>query len=375
MMEAATKLSATVGVKASCSSLNLPRATYYRHQDPEPRPAKPRPRPPLALKAEEREAVVEVLHSPRFADRSPHQIWAVLLDDEKLVLCSVRTMYRILEAEGELRERRNQLRRPAYAKPELVATAPNQVWTWDITKLKGPVKWTYYYLYVILDLYSRLVVGWMVAPRESAKLAERLVTDSLDRQGISRDQVTLHADRGPSQTAKSLALLLADLGVRKSHNRPYTSNDNPFSEAQFKTMKYHPSFPDRFGSLAVSLRQACVEPIYSTIATMVGGARRDATLAIGGREASLALTQGASHWRRLDAIDGAGTYAPRSGDRWVARFIGRAYLPPRIARLRPPGRLRAEQPPPRLPQRPFGSSRASNPGGCAAALQGASEAR
>ena len=273
MMKAATKLSATVGVKAASSSLNLPRATYYRHRDPEPRPAKPRPRPPLALKAEERQAVVEVLHSPRFVDRSPHQIWAVLLDDEQVVLCSVRTMYRILEAEGELRERRNQLRRPAYAKPELVATAPNQVWTWDITKLKGPVKWTYYYLYVILDLYSRLVVGWMVAPRESAKLAERLVTDSLHRQGISRDQVTLHADRGPSQTAKSLALLLADLGVRKSHNRPYTSNDNPFSEAQFKTMKYHPSFPDRFGSLADSrsfcapfMTWYCTEHRHSSLA-------------------------------------------------------------------------------------------------------------
>lgn len=249
-MKAASTLSTTVGVKASCESLNLPRATYYRHQAPKPRVVKPRPRPPLALTVKERETVVEVLHSPRFVDRSPHQIWAVLVDDDQQVLCSTRTMYRILDAEDELRERRNQLRHPAYVKPELVATAPNQVWTWDITKLKGPVKWTYYHLYVILDLYSRLVVGWMVAPRESAKLAERLVTDSLRTQDIDRDQVTLHADRGPSQTAKSLALLLADLGVRKSHNRPYTSNDNPFSESQFKTMKYHPSFPDRFGSQA-----------------------------------------------------------------------------------------------------------------------------
>lgn len=251
-MEATTTLSETVGVQAACSALNLPRATYYRHQAPEPGPAKPRPQPPLALRAEERQAVVEVLHSPRFVDRSPHQIWAVLLDEEQLVLCSVRTMYRILEAEGEARERRNQLRRPAYAKPELVATAPNQVWTWDITKLKGPVKWTYYYLYVILDLYSRLVVGWMVASRESATLAKRLVSESMRRQGIGRDQMTLHADRGPSMTSKSLALLLADLGVRKSHNRPYTSNDNPFSEAHFKTLKYHPGFPVRFGSLADS---------------------------------------------------------------------------------------------------------------------------
>lgn len=248
-MKAATKLSETVGVHAACSALKVPRASYYRHIDPRPVVARSRPRPPLALDPEERQTVVDVLHCDRFVDSSPRQIWATLLDDDQQHLCSVRTMYRILEAEGELRERRNQLRHPVYTKPELVASAPNQVWTWDITKLKGPVKWTYYYLYVILDLYSRLVVGWTVARRESSTLAQQLVTEALSKQGVDPHQVTLHADRGPSMTSKALAHKLADLGVTKSHSRPYTSNDNAFSEAQFKTLKYHRSFPARFGSL------------------------------------------------------------------------------------------------------------------------------
>jgi putative transposase len=247
-MEAATHLSETVGVQAACSALKLPRATYYRHIGPRPS-AKPRPRPPLALDSEERSAVVEVLHSARFVDASPREIWATLVDDEQEVLCSVRTMYRILAAEGELRERRRQLRHPVYKKPELVATGPNQVWTWDITKLKGPVKWGYFHLYVILDLYSRLAVGWLVARRESSALAQRLIAETLKKQHLDPGDVTLHADRGPSMTSKGLALMLADLGVTKSHSRPYTSNDNPFSEAQFKTLKYHRSFPARFGSL------------------------------------------------------------------------------------------------------------------------------
>ena len=191
--------------------------------------------------------MLDVLHSERFVDAAPHQIYATLLD-EKRYLCSVRTMYRILAAEHELRERRNQCRRPAYTKPELLATGPNQVWSWDITKLKGPVKWSYFYLYVILDIFSRYVVGWMVAQRESAALARRLISASVDKQGIARDQLTLHADRGSSMTSKSLALLLSDLGVTKTHSRPYTSTDNPFSEAHFKTLKYRPEFPDRFGS-------------------------------------------------------------------------------------------------------------------------------
>lgn len=248
-MQAATTLAPKVGVQAACSALGVARATYYRQLKPRPPSVQERPRPPLALTAEERQEVVDVLHAPRFVDLAPRQIWATLLDEDGQYLCSVRTMYRLLEAEGELRERRNQLRHPAYQKPELVASAPNQVWTWDITKLKGAAKWSYFYLYVILDLYSRLTVGWMVARRESATLAQRLIVESLDKHNVGRGQVTLHADRGPSQTAKSLALKLADLGVTKSHSRPYNSNDNPFSEAQFKTLKYHPTFPERFGSL------------------------------------------------------------------------------------------------------------------------------
>ncbi len=202
----------------------------------------------MALSQLERRAVLDVLHCERFVDAAPQQIYATLLDEQRY-LCSVRTMYRILASEHEVRERRNQCRRPAYTKPELLATGPNQVWSWDITKLKGPVKWTYFYLYVILDIFSRYVVAWMVAQRESAALAKRLVTASVNKQGIVRDQLTLHADRGSSMTSKSLALLLGDLGVTKTHSRPYTSTDNPFSEAHFKTLKYRPAFPDRFGSI------------------------------------------------------------------------------------------------------------------------------
>jgi putative transposase len=196
----------------------------------------------------ERQTALVHLHSERFVDQAPHQVHASLLD-EGIYVCSPRTMYRLLEEHGEVRERRDQLRRPAYQKPELLATRPNQVWSWDITKLRGPVKWTYFYLYVILDLFSRYVVGWMVAPGESAELAKKLIQESLSKQGVSPGQLHLHADNGPSMTSKTLALKLADLGVTKSHSRPYVSHDNPFSESQFKTMKYRPDFPDRFGSL------------------------------------------------------------------------------------------------------------------------------
>jgi transposase InsO family protein len=248
LIEAVTELAPTAGTRAACSALGVPRATFYRRQQVSERSAPAsRPRPPLALSEIERRSVLDVLHSERFVDAAPHQIYATLLD-EKRYLCSVRTMYRILAAEDEVRERRNQCRRPAYTKPELLATGPNEVWSWDITKLKGPVKWSYFYLYVILDIFSRYVVGWMVARRESAILAQRLVSASVEKQGIVRGQLTLHADRGSSMTSKTLALLLADLGVTKTHSRPYTSTDNPYSEAHFKTFKYRPEFPDRFGS-------------------------------------------------------------------------------------------------------------------------------
>ena len=287
-MQATSELSQTVGVQAACSALGLPRATFYRHRNPSLRLVRERPRPPLALSAQERQEVIGVLHSPRFVDCSPRQVWATLLDDDQKYLCSPRTMYRILEAEDEVRERRNQRRHPAYQKPELVATAPNQVWTWDITKLKGPAKWTYFYLYVLLDLFSRYVVGWMVARREAAHLAQRLITESMRKQNIRRDQLTVHADRGSSMTAKSLALMLADLGVTKSHSRPYTSNDNPFSEAQFKTLKYHPTFPDRFGSLQ-DTRQFCA-PFF----TWYNTEHRHSSLAL--------LTPADVHYGRAAAI-------------------------------------------------------------------------
>jgi putative transposase len=191
--------------------------------------------------------VLAVLHSERFVDRSPGQVYATLLD-EGTYLCSERTMYRILDKHQEVKERRNQRKHPQYKKPELLATGPNEVWSWDITRLKGPVKWTYFYLYVILDIFSRYAVGWMVATRETAALARQLIEETCTKQGIAPGELILHADRGSPMKAKSTALLLADLGVGKSHSRPHVSNDNPFSESQFKTMKYNPRFPDRFGS-------------------------------------------------------------------------------------------------------------------------------
>jgi putative transposase len=191
---------------------------------------------------------LDVLHEPRFVDHAPGQVYATLLDEGQY-LCSERTMYRILADNAEVRERRDQLKHPVYAKPELLATASNQVWTWDITKLLGPVKWTYYYLYVILDIFSRFVPGWLLAREESAALAKLLIEETCERQGIEKGQLIAHSDRGPSMTSKPVALLLADLGVTKSLSRPHVSNDNPYSEAQFKTLKYRPGFPDRFGSI------------------------------------------------------------------------------------------------------------------------------
>ena len=191
--------------------------------------------------------MLALMNSDRFADKAPRQVYAELLDDG-VYHCSPRTMYRILDANQLVRERRDQLRHPSYAKPELLATKPNQVWSWDITKLLGPQKWTYYYLYVVLDVFSRYAVGWMVATKESAALAQRLIADSCAKQKVAAGQLTIHADRGAPMTAKSTALLMADLGITKTHSRPHVSDDNPFSEAQFKTLKYRPEFPERFGS-------------------------------------------------------------------------------------------------------------------------------
>jgi putative transposase len=192
--------------------------------------------------------VRELLNSERFVDWSVREVYATLLD-EGVYYGSWRMMYRILQAHEEVRERRDQARHPAYTKPELLATAPNQLWSWDITKLKGPTAWTYFYLYVILDVYSRYVVGWLIAERESAELAEEFIAATCEKEGIGPDQLTLHADRGSSMTSKTVAQLLADLGVTKTHSRPHVSNDNPYSEAQFKTLKYRPDFPSQFGSV------------------------------------------------------------------------------------------------------------------------------
>lgn len=245
-MELVAAVQPDLGVSSACEALGVARASYYRWRNPTPRPARsPSPR---ALSEAEREAVLSVLDEERFADRAPGQVFATLLD-EGVYLCSERTMYRVLAEHQQLRERRNQLKHPRYAAPELLATAPNQLWSWDITKLLGPAKWTYFYLYVILDVFSRYVVGWMVAHRESAALAKRLIQASGERQGIQQSQLTLHADRGSSMTSKSVALLLADLGITKTHSRPHVSNDNPYSEAYFKTLKYRPEFPERFGCL------------------------------------------------------------------------------------------------------------------------------
>jgi putative transposase len=251
MIDMAKQLSSHVGKKAACEALEVPRATFYRHEIREKMESVDINQlpPPLALSHEERRTVIEILHSERFLDDTPYQIYATLLD-EGLYHCSVRTMYRLLtEEHGSVKERRKHVQRPNYTKPELLATSQNQVWSWDITKLKGPAKWTYYYLYVILDIFSRYVVGWMVAHREQDALAKRLIEDTCNKQNIEPDQLVIHADRGSSMTSKVVAHLLADLGVTKTHSRPHVSNDNPYSEAQFKTLKYCPTFPDRFGSI------------------------------------------------------------------------------------------------------------------------------
>ena len=249
-MNAVEELSSWVGVKQACEHLAIPRSSVYRRRR---RRSSSLPVGALRssarrLKDEEKSLILTCLHEERFQDCSPAQVYASLLDDGQYH-CSIRTMYRLLEAEGENRERRDQLIHPPYRKPELLATGPNQLWSWDITKLRRPVKWSFYYLYVILDVFSRYVTGWMIAYRETAGLAKQFIEHSCEKQQIAAGQLTIHADRGSSKTSKSLALLLADLGVVKTHSRPHVSDDNPFSEAHFKTMKYRPDYPDRFGSI------------------------------------------------------------------------------------------------------------------------------
>jgi putative transposase len=251
---AITELAPQVGVRAACDAVGVAQAGWYRRHRQSPAPVRPAPVlhrdrvQPRALTEAEQQAILTELHSDRFADLSPTEVWSILLDEGRY-LGSVSTFYRLLRQASGTRERRKQATHPATVKPELVATGQNEVWSWDITKLRGPAKWSWYYLYVILDIYSRYVVGWMLASRESGPLAEVLIRQTLAKQGIRRDQLTIHADRGSSMTSKPVAFLLADLGVTQSHSRPHVSNDNPYSEAQFKTLKYRPDFPERFGSI------------------------------------------------------------------------------------------------------------------------------
>ena len=239
-------MAAGIDRRRACRALGCPRASHYRRRRPPLLgPPEPRARSHRAITATEATTIIETLNSERFCDLAPAQIWATLLD-EGTYLASISTMYRLLRAAHQVRERRAQARRPALVKPELMATGPNQVWSWDITKLRGPHKWTWFQLYVILDVASRYVVGWLVAPRESARLAEELIAEAIYEQDVPAGQLSLHADRGSSMTSKTVAQLLADLGVTQSHSRPHQSNDNPFSESNFKTLKYCPTFPKRF---------------------------------------------------------------------------------------------------------------------------------
>jgi len=252
-MDGVRELTPAVGNAAACDALGIWRGQPARRRAQQGRalfvgPRQRRARSALQLSPQEIEVLLDVLNGERFADTAPAAVYATLLD-EGVYVGSVRTMYRALAGAGGSRERRRQLTHPAYAKPELLAQGPREVWTWDITKLKGPAKWTCFHLYVILDIFSRYVVGWMIAEREADHLAEQLIAQCAASENIEPGTLTLHADRGTSMRSKVVAQLLADLSITKSHSRPHVSDDNPYSESQFKTMKYRPDFPARFGSI------------------------------------------------------------------------------------------------------------------------------
>ncbi len=322
-MAAVKEVAPDAGVTFAARAIGLSRATAYRRRLPrrtggpacviEPRC---RPTSPRALSEPERAEVLEVLHSGRFADTAPAEVVATLLD-EGTYLCSERTMYRLLDANGEVRERRDQLRHPAYARPELLATRPNELWSWDTTKLLGPAKWTYYYLLVILDCFSRYVTGWCLTYRDTAKIAEHLISETIAKHDVERDQLTIHSDRGSSQASKPVAFLLADLGVTKSHSRPHTSNDNPYSEAQFKTMKYRPEFPERFRSMEQA-RAFC-----RTFFAWYNQAHRHSGIGF--------MTPEAVHYGRVDAVNEirtstlAAAYATHP-----ERFVRKSPAPPKV---------------------------------------------
>jgi len=315
--QAVAEIGPLVGVAPACRALGASRASLYRRRTPPgPRPVRPRAQSPRALSEPERRAVLDELRSERFVDCAPAQVWATLLD-EGTYLASERTMYRLLAATGEVRERRDQLAHPPYQRPELLAERPNEVWSWDITKLKGPATWTYFYLYVILDVFSRYAVGWTVQHAESAQVAEQLIAQTLSKQQVGRDQLTIHADRGSSMTSKPVAFLLADLGVLKTHSRPYTSTDNPFSEAQFKTLKYRPGFPARFDSIEHA-RAFCrgFFPWYNDVHRHSGIALMTPTTVHHGLAEQ-------THAQRADVLDAAYATTPE-------RFVRRAPTPPPV---------------------------------------------
>ena len=318
--QAVATLAPAVGTVRACRAVGQPRASWYRrHRQSPPPPPPPRPTPapqPRALSAAERQQVLEVLHAERFWDTAPASVYATLLD-EGTYLCSISTMYRLLRQRGETGDRRRHATHPARVKPELLAIKPNQCWSWDITKLAGPAKWTWYYLYTILDIYSRYVVGWMVAAREAAALAERLLADTIAKQRVEADQLTVHADRGTSMTSKPVAMLLSDLGVTKSHSRPHVSNDNPYSESQFKTLKHHPTFPERFG---------CIQDARAFCQGFFGWYN------VEHRHSGIALLTPADvHYGRADqVITARATVLDDAFARHPERFVGTPPQPPRL---------------------------------------------
>jgi len=344
-MSGVLELTPAIGLVRACAAMQVSRAGVYRRRGrqgprrPAPAPRAPRPRPPLALSVPEQQAVLTALHSPRFADAAPATVYATLLD-EGIYLGSVRTMYRLLAASGQSRERRDQVTHPTYAKPELLAVRPNQVWSWDITKLKGPAKWTCFHLYVILDIYSRYVVGWMIALREAAHLAEQLIAETAARQGITPGTLTLHADRGASMRSKPVAALLVDLDIVKTHSRPHVSDDNPYSESQFKTLKYRPDFPERFGSIE-DARAHCQQffPWYNSIHRHSGIGYMTPQTVHDGHAHAL-------HRERASTLNTAFLAHPQ-------RFKGRPPQPPHLptaAWINPP---KQEHTPPHNPEHPL----------------------
>jgi len=313
------ELTPLIGTRPACRALGASPATIYRRRRPPapPRPPKPRPTPARALTEPEREAVLEVLHSERFVDVAPEEVFATLLD-EGTYLASTRTMYRLLAARhGGVRERRDQLTHPAYANPELLAERPNELWSWDVSKLKGPAKWTYYYLYVILDVFSRYIVGWTVQYRENAQLATALIAQAAEQQQIAPKILTLHADRGAPQRAKPVAFLLADLGITKTHSRPYTSSDNPYSESNFKTLKYRPEFPARFDTIEHA-REHC-----RTFVDWYNHAHRHSGIGL--------MTPSAVHHGQAPALHAArGLVLDTAYERHPERFVRRPPVPPEL---------------------------------------------